>query len=502
MTVFDPNIKSEAQLIDFMGEEPRVSSSKKLRKQSIVNEKISLVTLQESLQQKKRKPDGEVPFSTLPQLKKIKPKPAEKLSSKEQFALDPFSDSSSVEPSHGIEGESKILAEDGYQIKPGAVQKESPKEELSKKTSKEEYIDQVVKKYFRQPQNRLFALEYQTPVDTGLTVDKIRKIINKVFELDQKELQSSGVHFIESESEYLGKTIESVLHVYKISSMTRIGHEGSTGVVYKVLNVTAGIFEALKLTRNADERTWDSLKYEFEMLREVNLFGPHPGIQKPASGTFDLVLKNQKPFRAMIGPLYENSLNAWYKNSSLKNSERIDCCRQLMESAIELWDRGIVHCDIKPLNIFVSYDGLKPVFCFGDFGSSFLKGNVRLGNRTPGYVLPHEKDKLALIAKSDEPLSSTKFFKAATNMDLFALGVTFFQILVGGMALPYIIKDDRVRLQFKGLKLVSDFDEKGLLESFGYSGALQKVIRSMCETQPKKRISPKEAMALWKDIKN
>ncbi len=100
------------------------------------------------------------------------------------------------------------------------------------------------------------------------------------------------------------------------------------------------------------------------------------------------------------------------------------CAEDLLKALVNLHDRKLIHCDIKPENIFVRHNaqGQMESFLLGDLGSTCSireaeEGDYRSGS--PAYTAPE------------------RFYqKFQPNSDLYSLGVLLFELASGN--LPFI----------------------------------------------------------------
>ncbi len=119
----------------------------------------------------------------------------------------------------------------------------------------------------------------------------------------------------------------------------------------------------------------------------------------------------------------------------LLNLEAIDTMKQLTSAVSEAHKRGIIHRDIKPQNIIVKSDGSLKIL---DFGIATAKGSVQLtqANNVMGsvhYLAPE-------LAKG-EP--------ASFQSDIYALGVVFYEMLVGDVPFK---ADQAVQIALKHMR--------------------------------------------------
>lgn len=119
----------------------------------------------------------------------------------------------------------------------------------------------------------------------------------------------------------------------------------------------------------------------------------------------------------------------------LLNLEAIDTMKQLTSAVSEAHKRGIIHRDIKPQNIIVKSDGSLKIL---DFGIATAKGSVQLtqANNVMGsvhYLAPE-------LAKGES---------ASFQSDIYALGVVFYEMLVGDVPFK---ADQAVQIALKHMR--------------------------------------------------
>jgi hypothetical protein len=369
--------------------------------------------------------------------------------------------------------------------------------------------EQVLKKYHLQKNGKAFVqngkdLEYSS-LNRVEIINAMQNARN-LLETDRKEAESQGIVYDLDNKTYLMKFQQKILHVYLISAKQQLGAAGSTGTAYKVLNVSAGIFEAIKLA-HASKQARESIKAEYEMLIEANKAGEHTNLQQKPTIDFEFQLEDEEWY-GMTGPLYQGNLSEWIQRKR-SMTERIKCCQQLMQGAYELWEkRKIQHFDLKPGNIFVDSVFGRTVFRIADFGSAFSRGTMRCPPWTCGYYQESERSALRKIlegtmAERDAAAvtkAQAKFVKQAAAVDLFALGTVFYQVVTGEpKAFPY----PKQIMRSLGIELINElapFDARGTLKQAEVPPAIINLVEQMVQHKPENRISVEAAMRAWQAI--
>jgi serine/threonine protein kinase len=170
----------------------------------------------------------------------------------------------------------------------------------------------------------------------------------------------------------IGQTISH----YKI--LSKLG-EGGMGVVYKAEDLKLHRFVALKFL--SPSMSDDEAKKRFALEAQAASSLEHPNIcaiheiDETPDGRMFIVM-----------PCYEwESLAAKIERGSMKFDEVVEFAIQVASGLAKAHEKGIVHRDIKPGNIFITSDGLAKIV---DFGLAKLSGRTKL-TRTgtaPGTV--------------------------------------------------------------------------------------------------------------------
>jgi non-specific serine/threonine protein kinase len=206
---------------------------------------------------------------------------------------------------------------------------------------------------------------------------------------------------------------QTVSH-YKI--LSKLG-EGGMGVVYKAEDLKLHRFVALKFLPH--HLGADGEKQRFVHEAEAASALDHPNIC-----TVHEIDETPDGQMFIVMPCYEGeSLAAKIERGPLKLDEATDIAIQVATGLAKAHEKGIVHRDIKPGNIFLTSDGLAKIV---DFGLAKLATQTKLTRSgttvgTISYMSPEQ-------ARGDE---------VDRRSDIWSLGVVLYEMITG-------------RLPFKG----------------------------------------------------
>ncbi|MEJ7731433.1 MAG: protein kinase [Polyangiaceae bacterium] len=200
----------------------------------------------------------------------------------------------------------------------------------------------------------------------------------------------------------------------------RLAATGGMGDVYRARDRTSGETVGLKVLHGPGARYAARFAREAQLLAELR----HPGIVR-------YIAHRQTPTRQLylaMEWLEGADLARQLTRGGLSVEDSVSMARAAAEALGAAHDRGIVHRDVKPSNLFLPNTGVGSGFSgvkLLDFGIARLADatvtltGVTFG--TPGYMAPEQ-------AKGDRNLDSTA--------DIFALGCVLFECLTGRAAFP------------------------------------------------------------------
>ncbi len=195
-----------------------------------------------------------------------------------------------------------------------------------------------------------------------------------------------------------------------------IAGSGGMGTVFRARDRSTGEHVALKLLRVGSPDALERFAREIRVLAALR----HPGIVRHVA---DGKLATGEPWLAMEW-LAGESLQERLARAGLTAAESVDLARRVAEALGAAHERGVVHRDVKPSNLFLpggDLDAVK-VLDFGvarvtDAGRASTRTGVMIG--TPGYMSPEQ-------VRGDRDVG--------VRADVFALGCVLFECLSGRVA--------------------------------------------------------------------
>jgi len=193
---------------------------------------------------------------------------------------------------------------------------------------------------------------------------------------------------------------------------------GKFGSVYAGIRISDKTHVAIKFLNPELNQHTDAVK-QFSLEAELNL--EHPYLRK----SYEVIETENKYFLVQEFINGVNLKTFLQQNASYRNIKFIlNCCFRILGALEYLHQKNIIHCDIKPANILIEYDGKKkvdlknPPVKLIDFGQS----------KTPATNFALITKPFSLIYS---PPEQVLHFHDLVNpsSDLFALGNTMYELI-------------------------------------------------------------------------
>lgn len=222
-------------------------------------------------------------------------------------------------------------------------------------------------------------------------------------------------------------SLGGALPAKQVGSYTIIGKlgEGGMGVVYKATQDFPRRTVALKVIKPhmASPRILERFRFETQVLAKLT----HPGIAQIYDAGTMQTPEGEQPYFAMElvrgRPLIE-----YAKLRNLTFRERLLLVQRIAEAVHYAHTRGVVHRDLKPVNILVTEDGSPKILDFGvarsiggDLDLSAERTAVGQLVGTLPYMSPEQ------VGGDPDELDA--------RSDVYSLGIVMYELLSGG--LPY-----------------------------------------------------------------
>lgn len=224
---------------------------------------------------------------------------------------------------------------------------------------------------------------------------------------------------------------------------------GGFGEVWRARNPYLGDEMALKFC--LDPKAAQTLRNEVALLRRLRGEGAHPGIVRLRDAYL-----NADPPCLEYDYVEGGDLAGLLRESQDKMS--IELCRDTMLSLADIvgfaHSKGIIHRDLKPANILVQNDG-KGSFTLrvADFGiggvvAAQMVDRSRTGTNRAELLTTSLRGAYTPLYASPEQMLGKP---ADTRDDVYALGVIWYQLVVGDLGLVGLPSDWREEVMAKGM---------------------------------------------------
>lgn len=206
--------------------------------------------------------------------------------------------------------------------------------------------------------------------------------------------------------------------------LDRILGRGGMGVVYEGVHLWTGRAVAVKLMRPSDSPDDSSLERFFREARTAGAT-PHPNIVE----VLDMGAEPDGSVYLVLELLHGESLGTHIRRKgAIRPREAVSIVVPVLHALDALHQRGVIHRDLKPDNIFLSFDTagamVPKLLDFGiskrlEEGKTLTKEGAIIG--TPHYMAPEQTRSAAL---------------ASGKSDLWSMGVVLYECTSGKLPFP------------------------------------------------------------------
>lgn len=329
---------------------------------------------------------------------------------------------------------------------------------------------------------------------------------------------ASGIHLIRQGDAdlFIKKGDEGTIQDISIRSSQVLG-EGGFGTVTRLFSLTtAKLGEALKTPASSltSSEARDAMTKGQAVLQAIHKDGDVPGVQKaphlvtahvrnPRTGE-----TNPKTVVASISPAFEGDLRSGFFKPEINSDapeiasppltkttvqDRTKGCQTLLQGLTAIHAKDIVHGDIKPNNVLYKNTASGLELELIDFdGARFLKRSKGEQGRNPsldvnskdpfgihtsGYLSSTDLSKTEVAQKSKD---QTKFNELQKKRDVFAMGITCFELLTNGTRAFIRTRDGQITR-------FTPEDYRAVLLQAGVSAQAAEVVVDMLNKDPDQR---------------
>lgn len=224
------------------------------------------------------------------------------------------------------------------------------------------------------------------------------------------------------------------LVIGRYALISRIG-SGAMGLVFKARHQLMDRVVALKvISPQGSERATAVPRF----LREMKLVGllDHPNVVR----AFDAGLHENAPYFVMEFLSGENLNSLLRARGALPPDEVVDYMTQAARGLAHAHEKGVIHRDVKPSNLFVDPEGNLKILDLGLGG--FLEGIDE--------EVARKIDKDGVVVGSLDYMSPEQLEGRPLDMrtDLYGLGCTMYRLLTNAYPFPGATSEERLRKRF------------------------------------------------------
>lgn len=274
---------------------------------------------------------------------------------------------------------------------------------------------------------------------------------------------------------------------------------GGMSYVYEAIDERTGKKVILKIAR-ADSEVYDNiLRVEAMVLEELWKRHGHPAIvrliplnEDRERPQYRALLKLEKERVSFIALEYlsgKSLKDVLRKHKPLSLEDTLRIFLPLSESLAFIHESGYTHLDLKPENVVFRSEGFpprEPVLI--DFGIARAIGDVEMLGYDPRYCSPER-----LAAKNKHsPIA------ADPSMDVYSLGVMFFECLTGKLPPNSPRKENFITKAFGAQKQSSP----NVLDTMDIPTELADTIRQMLSENPENRPTARDVSEVLRDLRS
>ena len=281
---------------------------------------------------------------------------------------------------------------------------------------------------------------YERPGKQLTDLDKVKQMA-EIFKRKGNISSGSRVKVKMGAIKYIISTTPS--NTIKIQEIVRKLGRGGFGKAYDLLDIDTQQHTALKIAkpsrhykhnREALKSAEDDIQHEFDNLQLLNSPTEAVGIQSsPLSPILEIkkwdpIYKRfQETRKGYEGVKYDGSLDKLNVHH-LDVKQRFNIIYQIVKGVQHFRQKGLVHNDLKPQNIFYKIRGNRVKASISDFGSAWsIKDNKTNFAYTPGYATDTDISNLTSSRTDHGKHWSGK------KLDIYSLGKTLFELLTGNL---------------------------------------------------------------------
>ena len=247
---------------------------------------------------------------------------------------------------------------------------------------------------------------------------------------------------------------------------------GGMGEVYRARDSRLERDVAVKVLSDRFAREQDALA-RFRRENTVLAALSHPNIR----AIYDIGQHEDRTY-AVMELLEGETLASRLRRGSFDWRSAVQIAQSIADGLAAAHDKGIVHRDIKPQNIFLTIDSAVKIL---DFGLARLERRNSLEENGSSVTTPATQPGMILGTASYMSPEQVRGQTADTRSDIFAFGCVLYEMLTGSRAFS------RETVAETMTAVIND-DPPGLTESgVGAPGELQRVMAHCLEKKPRTR---------------